>query len=187
MVKNVFNKANNRIHLTVKSVTFFAMQKNRPFLRQVMRALDIKYIFMTRVVGIVFSLLYSINAFLGAVAGTCTMGDDDRFSTSVFTSVPILLIVGYCLWTTQKLKGQSVYALFIVIIASVSVLYNWFPILWNTSIMGNHLCGKDYNSYITGSYVFEKYIPIIHFTFAGLLLVLSSYPILKEVLKWKNV
>ncbi len=32
--------ANNRMHLTVKSVTFFAMQKNRPFLRQVMRALD---------------------------------------------------------------------------------------------------------------------------------------------------
>ncbi len=29
----------NRIHLTVKSVIFFAMQKNRPFLRQVMRAL----------------------------------------------------------------------------------------------------------------------------------------------------
>ena len=30
---------NNRIHLTVKSVTFFAKQKMRPFLRQVMRAL----------------------------------------------------------------------------------------------------------------------------------------------------
>lgn len=53
--------------------------------------------------------------------------------------------------------------------------------------MGNHLCGKDYNPYLTGSSIFEKYTPIIHFIFAGLLLVLSSYPILKKVLKWKNV
>ena len=35
----VFDSPNQCIHLTVKSVTFFAMQKNRPFLRQVMQAL----------------------------------------------------------------------------------------------------------------------------------------------------
>jgi hypothetical protein len=35
---------NNRIHLTVKSVMFFAMQKTRPFLRQVMRALALQEI-----------------------------------------------------------------------------------------------------------------------------------------------
>jgi len=35
----VKEKHNNRIHLSVKSVTFFAMQKNRLFLRQVMRPL----------------------------------------------------------------------------------------------------------------------------------------------------
>jgi len=34
-----------RIQLTVKSVTFFAMQKNRLFLRQLMRALAVQDIF----------------------------------------------------------------------------------------------------------------------------------------------
>jgi hypothetical protein len=34
-----YETANNRIQLTVKSVTFFAKQKMRPFLRQLMRAL----------------------------------------------------------------------------------------------------------------------------------------------------
>jgi len=34
-----YKQANNRIHLTTKSVMFFAMQKTRPFSCQVMRAL----------------------------------------------------------------------------------------------------------------------------------------------------
>ena len=38
-------RPNNHIHLTVKSVTFFAVQKNRPFLRQVMWALGFRAVF----------------------------------------------------------------------------------------------------------------------------------------------
>jgi hypothetical protein len=41
----VNKKPNNHIHLTVKRVTFFARQKNRRFLRQVMWTLEVLSLF----------------------------------------------------------------------------------------------------------------------------------------------
>jgi hypothetical protein len=131
-------------------------------------------------IGIVFSLLYAFNAWLGSVAGTCTMGDDGYFIASIIYSIPIILIAGCCLWLSRRIEGYSVYALFLPALSAISVAFIWLPILWNTTVIGHHLCGEEYNIYFTGSYVFERLVPIIHVAFVALLLALSSPVFRKE-------
>ena len=119
---------------------------------------------------------------MGATAGTCTMGDDGRFIASIIYSVPIVILVGYGLWNSRKLEGFSVYSLILTIASAIFAAYFWIPLLWNTTIMGNHLCGEMFNDFIVGSYVLERFVPLIHMFYIGLLIVLSK-PLFKRDIK----
>ena len=129
---------------------------------------------MMRFTGVVFSLIYVFTAWTGSVAGTCTMGDDGPFVASVFYSVPIFLLAGGCLWWTRKIDGCTLGLLLIPAVSGIISVSIWIPILWNTTFLGNHLCGEEFNSYLTGSYLVERSVPTLHAAFASILLMLSK-------------
>lgn len=140
---------------------------------------------MMRAIGILFSVLYALNAWLGSVAGTCTMGDDGHFIASIIYGLPIALIAGITLWRSRNISQYGTFALFSSVISCVFVVFIWAPILWSTSIQGNHLCGSEFNYYINGPYTLERFVPLLHIIVIVVLFLFTTLG-LKQVPRSRN-
>ncbi|EGQ8033631.1 hypothetical protein ABWK96_004521 [Vibrio parahaemolyticus] len=124
-------------------------------------------------------LLYALLVSLGAVAGTCTQGDDGHFYASImYGSVLFILIIVKLLRRNRDSKFIWITPL-IALLAAMSVTYFWAPFVIETTIEGHHLCGKEFDSHLGEFDVWSRSIPTLHIVFSLAIFMLSFWKLIR--------
>ncbi|WP_394388318.1 hypothetical protein [Shewanella woodyi] len=122
---------------------------------------------------LVLVIVYGLLVCLGAVAGTCTQGDDARFYASLLYGTPLfLLLILRVAFDKNRILFKRINVVAALLLMT-SVSYFWMPLMIDTTIKGHHLCGGDFDSYINGSYALERFIPVLHIFSSLFVLVLT--------------
>jgi len=107
-------------------------------------------------------LLFTVLSVLGSVVGTCTQGDDSRFFSSVsYVALTLIILIPYLLRGTQNSFWRRVYAV-VGIIAPGVICWFWFPFIVETTLIGHHLCGNEFDHYPDRHLMIERMIPLLH-------------------------
>ncbi|MBE4526116.1 hypothetical protein HJ003_23190 [Vibrio parahaemolyticus] len=123
-------------------------------------------------------VLYGLLISLGAVAGTCTQGDDGRFYASImYGSVLFILIIVKLLRGNRDSKFIWITPL-IALLVVISVTYFWAPFVIEATIEGHHLCGKEFDSHLGKSDVLSRSIPTLHIVFSLAIFILSFWKLI---------
>ncbi|WP_444911672.1 hypothetical protein [Microbulbifer sp. PAAF003] len=69
-------------------------------------------IMIRRLSGVAFTYIYAFITWLGAVAGTCTMGDDGGFLASLIVAISLFLLVAGLLWPSRKVNSGKLLLVF---------------------------------------------------------------------------
>ncbi|EOV1963805.1 hypothetical protein ACOEKL_004649, partial [Vibrio parahaemolyticus] len=124
---------------------------------------------------VLFGLLVS----LGAVAGTCTQGDDGRFYASIMYGSALFILI-----IVKLLRGNrdSIFIWItplIALLVAISVTSVWAPFVIETTIEGHHLCGKEFDSHLGESDVLSRSIPTLHVVFSLAIFMLSFWKLMR--------
>ena len=122
----------------------------------------------------VLMLWYTVHAVMSRSAGTCTMGDTDRFVAGTIVGMPaaaaamalLLLLPARARWRMAAVLATG-------LLAGV-VLWFWLPHAISTGIHGHHLCGSEFDEYVAATSGRERFIPFAHVTIACVLLAGGS-------------
>jgi hypothetical protein len=116
-------------------------------------------------------LWYSFHAVLSRFAGTCTMGDTDRFVAGMILGMPAAAIaVGLLVITPSRTRWQIGIVLATALLATV-VLCFWTPLAISAGLRGHHLCGPEFDDYLGATRGWERLIPLAHVALASALLM----------------
>lgn len=116
-------------------------------------------------------LWYAGQAVLSRFAGTCTMGDTDRFLGGMMLGAPgaasavVLLLVA-----PPRVRWRTGVMIAIAPLSLV-VLYLWIPLAISAGVRGHHLCGPEFDAYLDAASGWERLIPLAHVAAALALLV----------------
>ena len=116
--------------------------------------------------------LYAVIVSLGAVAGTCTQGDDSRFFLSLVYGLPVFFLAFLSIYLshTRVLISWIIAVKTLVLVIVIS--YFWGPLFLATSIKGVHLCGVEFTP-DNGSNLYARLIPVVHLLLGIILMLLS--------------
>jgi hypothetical protein len=116
---------------------------------------------------------YAAHAVLSRFAGTCTMGDTDRFVAGAMVGIPAAAIaIALLLLSPGRARRRRAVAIASVTPASL-VLCLWAPLAVSAGIQGHHLCGPEFDAYLDTTSTWERLIPIAHVAVASALLVVG--------------
>ena len=109
---------------------------------------------------------------------TCTMGGADGYILGVVFGLPFVVIAVLLNIRTEKLTrfhnitSAVITACFVLFVGSI-----WLSIFVSTVINGNHICGQEYNSYISDLGTNYWYLPVFQLS----LLVVLIASVIKRV------
>jgi hypothetical protein len=116
-------------------------------------------------------LWYFFHAVLSRFVGTCTMGNTDQFVAGMILGMPAAAIaVGLLVIAQSRTRGQMGIVLVSSLLAAV-VLCLWTPLAISAGIRGHHLCGPEFDDYLSATRGWERLIPLAHVVLASALLV----------------
>ena len=97
------------------------------------------------------------------------MGDTDRFVAGILLGGPAALIAAavILLWSTNSLWQRM--PLVLTLLATPIVLYLYLPLAISTGLRGHHLCGAEFDEYLSAVYWWERFIPVVHVVLASTL------------------
>jgi len=90
------------------------------------------------------------------------MGDDGHFIASAIYCFPVVLLITFCISRIKLGNSISIAVLVFPAVIAMGVVIMWSGQILDTTIAGNHLCGRGYNDYIVGGYLFERFVPLVH-------------------------
>ena len=101
-------------------------------------------------------------AWLSRYAGTCTTGDVDRFVAGVLVGVPagVAAVVLLLKWEPRTRWAMASLLAPLLLAFVPMVLYARLAI--SAGVGGHHLCGPAFNDYLSASYTWERFIPLVH-------------------------
>ncbi|WP_115718976.1 hypothetical protein [Gallaecimonas mangrovi] len=120
---------------------------------------------------LVVIFIYGFVVCLGAVAGTCTQGDDTRFFISLLYGVPIAIFILLRLLLDEANLLQKRLVTVASLLLFIFILYFWFDLAIQTSFNGHNLCGEEFDFYTHRPYLLARLIPIIHIASAFLIFI----------------
>jgi hypothetical protein len=115
-------------------------------------------------------LWYTVHAVLSRFAGTCTMGDTDRFVAGASVGLPAAAIAVLLVLFGPARAGWRMGGVLLAVPLAMVVLYVWVPLALSAGILGHHLCGADFDSYLVAMRGWERFIPLAHVAAAAGLL-----------------
>jgi len=116
-------------------------------------------------------LWYSFHAVVSRFAGTCTMGDTDRFVAGLILGVPAAAIAVALLLVSEPRARWQIGVLLASSPFALLALYLWIPLAISAGIRGHHLCGPEFDDHLVGTTGWERLIPLAHVGIAAALLV----------------
>lgn len=138
-----------------------------------LRLLD-SYRYVTRVfIGALLSALwYAGHAWLSRYAGTCTMGDTDRFVVGALAGAPagVLAVVLLSMWRPRTRSARA--SLLVPLLLAFVPMVLYAPLAVSAGLGGHHLCGPEFDAYRSASSAWERFIPVLHVAL-GAAIVLS--------------
>lgn len=118
--------------------------------------------------------LYAMVVCMGAVAGTCTQGDDDRFYASLIYAIPLFFLALWGITCARMAVIRYIYLLALILMC-MAVCFFWGPLVWQTTVLGHHLCGAGFDQGLAFNegvrVVMGRMIPLIHVSMAGGLVI----------------
>ena len=96
-------------------------------------------------------LWYSFHAVLSRFAGTCTMGDTDRFVAGLILGVPAAAIAVALLLVSQLRARWQIGVLLASAPFALLALYLWIPLAISAGLRGHHLCGPEFDDHLVGT------------------------------------
>jgi hypothetical protein len=118
----------------------------------------------------VLMLWYTAHAVLSRFAGTCTMGDTDRFVAGMIVGMPAAAVAAPLLLLAPARTGWRMGAVLAIGLLAVVVLCLWVPLAISAGIQGHHLCGSEFDGYRLATNGWERLIPLAHVAVASVLL-----------------
>ena len=115
-------------------------------------------------------LWYTANAVLSRFAGTCTMGDTDRFVAGMIIGAPGAAGAMALLFLAPTRTGWRMAGVLATGLLAFMVLWIWVPLALSAGIHGHHLCGPEFDEYLAVSSRWERFIPLAHVMVASVLI-----------------
>jgi hypothetical protein len=116
------------------------------------------------------SLWYTAHALLSPFAGTCTMGDTDRFVAGMIVGTPAAAGAIALLQLAPAPPGWRMGAVLVTGLLAIAVLCLWIRFAISAGIQGHHLCGPEFDGYLVATSGWQRLIPLAHVAVAGALL-----------------
>ena len=116
-------------------------------------------------------LWYAVQAVLSRFAGTCTMGDTDRFLGGMMLGAPAAASAVVLLLVAPPPVRWRIGVMIAIAPLALVVLYLWIPLAISAGVRGHHLCGPEFDEYLDAASGWERLIPLGHVTAALALLV----------------